>query len=538
MTESPALPLHEVLALTVAEAGSTVMFGLPGGGPNLDVVGAAAAAGSRFVLAHGETAAAIMASTHGLLTGTPTAVVVTRGPGAASVVNGMAQATLDRYPLVAVTDTVPAATASRVAHQRLDQRSLLAPVSKRSATIADGTGRESLADLLSAATTWPFGAVHLDYDPNGSASPPALERRGLPADPTPSDLAAASALLDRAQRPIVIVGMEAAAIGRPLAELIERFGCPVLTTYQAIGLLDTEGPLHAGLFTNGAIERDVLEPADLIITIGLDLVEPIPETWDYRSPVVRVSSVPQTDDYLPAAVDLVGDVVAITRSLVGEGRRGEWGADAGARFREAGRTRLAAVAAPEPSGFGPLELMAELRARHDHVGTVTVDAGAHFLAVMPYWPATEPFRVLISNGLATMGFAVPAAIGAALARPGEPVLALTGDGGAAMALAELETIARLDLPITVVVFNDSALSLIEIKQGDGHGGDDAVRFGNVDFALIARAVGLDGETVTSREELGRVLGGRSEIDGWSRPRLIDARIDPSPYRHLLSITRG
>ena len=118
----------------VLAARSDIVFGVPGGGPNLDVVGAATEAGMRFVLAHGETSAAIMASTYGLVTGGPSAVVVTRGPGAASVANGAAQATLDRYPLVVVTDTVTAAQGPRVSHQRFDQRSVFRPITVASVT--------------------------------------------------------------------------------------------------------------------------------------------------------------------------------------------------------------------------------------------------------------------------------------------------------------------------------------------------------------------------------------------------------------------
>ena len=165
--------------------------------------------------------------------------------------------------------------------------------------------------------------------------------------------------------------------------------------------------------------------------------------------------------------------------------------------------------------------------------SITVDAGAHFLAVMPLVPVANPHQLLISNGLATMGFAVPAAIGVSLARPGEPVVALTGDGGLSMVLGELETIARLELPITVVVFNDAALSLIEIKQSAGHGGSEAVRYRPVDFAAVASASGLDGIVVESERELAAALSG-----SWEQPRLVDARIDPSAYPALISVSRG
>ena len=164
---------------------------------------------------------------------------------------------------------------------------------------------------------------------------------------------------------------------------------------------------------------------------------------------------------------------------------------------------------------------------------VTVDAGAHFLVVMPYWPVSRPLDLLISNGLATMGFALPAAIGAALARPDRPVLCLTGDGGLGMTLAELETVARLDLDVTVVVFNDSALSLIEIKQsGGGRDGANAYRYGPTDFAAAAEAMGIDGHVATGPGDVRRAVG------GGRGPRVIDARIDPEVYPHVIETARG
>ncbi len=515
------------LARSLAAAGADTMFGLPGGGPNLDVVGAANGAGLRFVLAHGETAAAIMASTYGRLTGQPTPVVVTRGPGAASVINGAAQATLDRFPLVVVADTVPSSSAPRVPHQRIDQRSLFEPVTKRSATVADLSDDADLADLLDVATAWPAGAVHLDFDPAHEqptqvvSDPPLAVVDEARLDQARQRIAAAS-------RPIVIVGFEAAQWGSAVAPTLETFGCPVLTTYQALGVVPTEGPLNAGLFTNGALERPVLESADLVVALGLDEVEPIPARWDVEAPVVRLSTVAQESPYLPLAVDVVAPIDDLLATL----QRGDvaWQAEAAAEFRTDARSVLRP---PDAEAFGPTELVEVAAAARPAGLTTTVDAGAHFLAVMPKWPVEEPMRLLISNGLATMGFALPAAIGAALARPNQPVLALTGDGGLSMVLAELETVARLDLPITTVVFNDSALSLIEIKQQANHGGAEAVRYEPVDFATVATASGVPGTVVYSANELAAVLA-----DGWDRPRLIDARIDPGAYPHLIKATRG
>jgi acetolactate synthase I/II/III large subunit len=503
------------------------MFGVPGGGPNLDVVGAAIAEGIRFHLAHGETSAAIMASTHALLTGTPTAAVATRGPGATSMTNGVAQSTLDRYPLIAITDTVPAKDRDRVSHQRLDQRAIFAPLTKRSRTLGDDIGEDALSKLVGKAHTWPFGAVHLDYDVSGQSVDESPDE--APALVGDDVVELALRILADAERPLVIVGMEAATIGGAIRTALEHFGAPVLTTYQAIGLVPTEGPLNAGLFTNGALEGAALDAADVIVTVGLDLVEPIPAPWNRTVPVIRLSADQQLDGYLPATVDLVGDLANATQRVFRD--RTSWGDGTAAALRSSSRESIRAC--ESSSTFGPVQLVDAVAAAIPSDATVTVDAGAHFLAIMPLWPVADPFDLLISNGLATMGFAVPAAIGAAVARPHRPVVALVGDGGLGMTMAELETIGRLDLAVTVVVFNDAALSLIEIKQTSQHGGHDAVKYRTTNFAAVAQASGISGVIVRSAAELQNAL----DVD-WARPRLIDARIDPSSYRALIATTRG
>ncbi len=527
------------VAAALGSSGAKVIFGMPGGGPNLEFIGAAADCGIRFVLAHAETSAAIMASTFGLLTGTPSAVVVTRGPGAASVVNGVAQATLDRYPLVVITDTVSAADATRVPHQRIAQRDLMAPVAKATATISATSSEGDILDLITLANSVPRGAVHLDIDATAAseagAAPGSVGSAASSAASTVAkvvgDEAAARRLIQDAARPVFILGMNAIDCAPTLRPILDRLGAPVLTTYQAIGCVPTEGPLHAGLFTNGATESHLLADADLIVIIGLDLVEPIPKPWTQSTPVLSITPVPTTDRYLPIEIELIGDPVALISRLL-DGGSSSWPPGSGARYRETSR---AALRPPKTGGdgFGPVDLVETVSRLAPSDATITVDAGAHFLAVMPFWPVEHPLQLLISNGLATMGFSVPAAIGAALARPGRPVVCLTGDGGLAMTLGELETIARLDVPVTVVVFNDAALTLIELKQSPNSGGREVVRFGPVDFGAQARAAGLAGCIVKNSAELEEALEG-----GWDHPRLIDARIDPSDYRHLITVTRG
>ncbi len=544
----------------VLAARSDTLFGVPGGGPNLDVVGAANAAGMRFILAHDETAAAIMASTYGLLTGGPSGVVVTRGPGATAVANGAAQATLDRYPLIVITDTVTAAQSPRVSHQRFDQRALFQPITVASITAsAEAHAAADLDTVVDRAGQWPLGAVHLDYDPAATGGGSPAPHLVPPAAPAVADrVGEAAELLVAARRPVVIVGMEAAWLDHqsaltgaepPIRRLLDELGCPVLSTYQSIGLVPTEGRLNAGLYTNGALEQPVLAAADLLIMIGVDTVEPIPTEWRQTAPTITISAAAPIDAFVPADVALIGDPATMAHQLVSIARHRRWSHlwsdEAAAVIRTDARRALrppsrplgaAAAGGVDREPLSPVTLVDTLLdwlAGADQAPITTVDAGAHFLAVMPRWPVAKPFDLLISNGLATMGFALPAAIGAALAYPDRPVLALCGDGGLSMTMAELETIARLDLPITVVVFNDSALSLIAVKQQPGHGGDAAIRYRPTDFATIGRASGLEGFVADHADDVRRLMS-----EPWIKPRLIDARIDPTDYRHLISATRG
>lgn len=527
MTGPPA----QVLAEGLANSGATMAFGLPGGGPNLDVIGALTDHGIRFVLAHGETAACIMASTWGWLTGCATAAIVTRGPGATSAVNGAAQATLDRQPLLLVTDTVPAESRVRVPHQRIDQGALFAPVSKTTAVLGLETSAATIQSMLDIAKRRPAGCVHLDYDTSQSGAffePPDNETPS--GAPDPAVLSKVAELVAAAHHPVVVVGVGALPAARLVRDAVECFGAPVLSTYQAVGFVPTEGPLFAGLFTNGASERPLLAQADLIIAIGLDMVEPIPAAWDYAAPVVSIAPTGTTEPYLPIQAEVTGDLTDLVPALLDPGHG--WPGDAGRVHHES--VTAALDSATDAGGFGPIELTRALASFTPTEATVTVDAGAHFLAIMPLWPVAAPQRLLISNGLATMGYAVPAAIGASFARPGEAVVALTGDGGLGMCLAELETIVRYQLPITVAVFNDAALSLIEIKQGPNHGGSNAVRYEPSDFAAIAAAMGMAAEPAKTAGELKTLLANHD----FARPFLIDARIDPSMYPHLIEVTRG
>jgi acetolactate synthase-1/2/3 large subunit len=530
-TNVGAAEAAKVIATALAEGGSTVMFGVPGGGNNLEIIGAAEAAGIRFVLAHAETAATIMAAVHADLTGEPTAVVVTRGPGAASAVNGVAQARLDRQPLVVLTDAVSTADYARVSHQRIDQRALFGPVTKATGTLGSDDGAAEVAErAVRLASEAPGGPVHLDFDP---AARSVLKSCGTGR---PGAVGAAPArlaeLLAGSSRPVLALGLGARPVAGQVRELVRDTGVPVLTTYRAKGVVPDSWPNAAGLLTGATIEADVLDAADLIVAIGLDSVELIPGPWPYRTPLVALTEWADDSPYLRADLEVVGPLRELVSSLR---LRDGWPVGFAADRRNAGLLRL--LDAPTGrEGVAPHDVVTRTRATAPADAVATVDAGAHMLVALPLWDTDRVDGVLVSSGLATMGFALPAAIGAAFAEPGRRVVCLTGDGGLGMALAELETVARYQLPVTVVVFNDSRLSLIAIKaKPEGNGGSGAISYGESDYAAIGRGMGLASSRVGSPAELTAAL---EDSFGAKAPALIDVTVDPTGYRYILDVIRG
>ena len=527
--------LAATIADALAEAGADTIFGLPGGGPNLDLVSAAEQRGLRFVLGHGETATAIMAAVYADLTDLPAACLVTRGPGAASAVNGVANALLDRQPLLVVTDCVSAADHARVAHQRLDQRALFAPVTVRSATVGTGDARGVVRSALARTMAEPRGPVHLDFDPVAGSGPPVP-----PPPPTQVDDAVFEGVLDllaAARRPILLVGVGARRAVDEVRELVRATDAPVLTTYRAKGVVPESWPQFAGLLTGATSEAPLLGAADLVVLVGVDTVELIPAGWPYIAPVVALAAWPEDSPYLPIRAEVVGELADLVRQAAGRWpAEVDWPAGTALGHRSTEEARLLAAVPEHPDGVTPQQLVLAARAAAPADAIATVDAGAHMLPSMALWHAERPDEALISSGLASMGFALPAAVGAALARPGRRVICFTGDGGLGMCLGELETLRRLRLPVTVVVFNDACLSLIAIKaKADALGTTDATEYAAIDFAAVASGFGMASYRVGEAAELDVALSGALATDG---PALVDVRIDPSAYPQLLAALRG
>ena len=552
-TASPAAGAAGAIVAALARAGTRLVFGVPGGGPNLDVVGAAEAAGLRFVLAHGETAATIMAATSADLTGAPGAVVVTRGPGLASAVNGIAHAALDRLPVVVIADTV---ADTRISHQRIDQEALGRSVAKAAFTVGGPPAAAAAvaARAVASALAGPAGPVIANMA-DGAADqhgPPRVEngveaqtRRAAEDAAARAGLAILAEAVRGARRPVVLLGTGAISRTAAVRDALGGRGIPALHTYRARGVLPDSGAEAAGLVTGGTMEWPLLSAADLIVGLGVDEAEMIPARWDYAGRTILVSepgALP-AHGWFSGATELtmpIDDALGVLAA--GPGGTMEWPPDAGRAAKTDAARRLAAAATAAPGRLAPQQVVATARACAPPETIATVDAGAHMLVAMPLWDVPQPKMLLTSSGLATMGYALPAAIAAALCLPQTPglpqtpVLAFTGDGGLGMTLAEIETAVRLSLRVIVIVFNDAALSLITIKQNPaGHGGEAAVRYRPTSFAAAAAAMGAAGAAVSSERELAAAL-----TDALARPgpTVIDAHVDPAGYPAVMDLSRG
>ncbi|MHB1567650.1 MAG: thiamine pyrophosphate-binding protein [Solirubrobacteraceae bacterium] len=547
--------IADAVADVAAEQGADRAFAFPGGGSNLEVIDALERRNVSVVLARSEGGAAMMGAAYADLVGRPVVVLVGLGPGTANVVNGAAHAFLDQSSLVVLADRPPVAERRRTGHQVLDQAAMLRPVTKLQAAVGPVAAGDAVRTAFTVAASPPRGPVYLELDaPTAVSSPVPSSTAGQPVENLHVNVPGRSGLPSHEQRlaaavdalgvgsrlPVVLIGEEALRVDPDtLRMFVQRLGAPVLTSYKAKGVIDEDHPLWCGIVTNAALEASVLRAADMILAIGLDPVELLARPWPATAPVIAVREHAEpASGYSPAYV-LEGDISELMRELAASvDTEGAWSSDwSASRIAELREGMLGAVRVPASPAMSALEVVEAVQAATpgSRTATVTVDAGAHMFAVTWGWRSSRPQRFLISNGLATMGFAVPAAVAAALARPQERVLAFTGDGGLLLHGTEIETAVRLGLRIVIVVFNDSGLSLIRIKQESRGYARAAVDFGLVDAAGFARSLGAIGLCVETHEELGEAIADAHRRQG---PVIVDVRIAGDEYGQLEQVIRS
>lgn len=541
---APAIDLPpqvvDVLAQRLAARGVKRVFGVPGGDCSLDLIDACARVGIDFILARTESAAGIMASVTAELTGAPGVLMVTRGPGLSHGMNGVAYASLDRAPLLVLADGYDAPRMDDVAHQRYDQHAMIRPLSKGTCTLGgDDPGREIDA-LLDLAAAQPPGPVYIEMRggeirrpaPTAAAAS-ASARAAAPAAPAlPAGL---KTLLAEAQRPVIIAGLQAsdAAASAGLRRLMAAWNCPVLESYKALGTASADDALAVGCYTGGTADGPLLAQADLVLLYGFDAIEFPAHKFLFSGPIVEFTAHDFERNFVRPVFTLTGPLGALADAARAAVGKSAWRAEALAEARADLKRRARAA-----DGDGPLtpqQVVDAAIAVAPKGARIALDAGAHMLPVLHAWHATEPRQSLISRGLATMAFALPAAIGSALAQPAQTVIAFTGDGGIMMCAGELGTALQYGCKLVIIVFNDASLTLIEVKQHQRGFARAGLDFSAANFAKVAEGFGCLGLRVDRPEELAPAMARAFAHDG---PALVDCAINPHAYAAQLAALRG
>jgi acetolactate synthase-1/2/3 large subunit len=538
------LKAAELLVRCLENEGVDLVFGLPGE-ETLELTDALLGSRTRFIEARHEQGAAFMADVYGRLSGKAGVCLSTLGPGATNLLTGVADAFLDRAPLVAITGQASLNRRHKESHQYIDVMSMFKPVTKWSASIPKAEViPEAVRKAFKIAQTEKPGATHLELPEDvaeeqiGDASQlqPLFVQAPVMQEPSPAQVARAVRTISGAQRPVILAGngVIRSRAHEAVRQFARRVHIPVLHTFMAKGTLPDSEPLS--LYTIGLLARDytsaVMEQADVVIAIGYDFVEYAPCFWNpHRDKrIVHIDGSPaEVDEHYIVDVGLLGDL-RHSLDLIGAAVPPfdlSWSSIARKTVLDGFEAELAG----SPSWpLRPQHLMRELRTALRPDDLVVCDVGAHKLWMARMFACEVPNSCIISNGFAAMGIAVPGAIAAKLSFPERRVVAVTGDGGFLMNSQELETAVRLVLPLVVLVWRDNGYGVIRWKQQLRFGRTSAVEFGNPDLVQYARSFGAIGYRVAEPSELGAVL---EEALKSKVPAVIDCPVD---YAENLRLT--
>ena len=506
----------------------------------------------RFVLTRHEQGAAFMADVYGRLTGEAAVCLGTLGPGATNLVTGVANANMDRSPLVVVTGQAELTRQHKESHQSMDVVGLFRPITKWATPIAHPDNiPEVVRKAFKLAEMEKPGACHIELAEDIAAAPATNApiprhklRRPVPADKI---IDGAWELICNAKRPVIIAGN--GAIRTRAAKQLRLFtratSIPVISTFMGKGSISRHD--DECLFTIGLQTKDrmalTVDEADLVITLGYDLVEYHPRLWNAKGDkrIVHLDFLPaEVDENYRVAVEVVGD---LAHSLWMLNQRAQACDDCDDCPREYDLAHARAMRDDMLADFAahrdddtqgslrPQKVLWDVRQALGPEDILLSDVGAHKLWVARYYHCDEPNTCLIPNGFCSMGFALPGAIAAKLVHPEKRVLAICGDGGFLMNVQELETARRLGANLVVLVWEDGGFGLIEWKQETQFDRHTALGFSNPDFTKLAEAFDCLGLRVNNARDLAPALEKAFAAD---RPVIISLPID---YRENLKLTK-
>lgn len=526
-----------VVASSIAALGISSIFGYPGD-PTIELMEQARRCDVDVVLASREGSAAFMAEAYAMVTGRPGVAFSTLGPGSTALVNGVAAAMLDRVPMVALSGQIDSGREQFFTHQVVDHKLLYSAITKWAGRVEPRAAATTMRKAFRLAAAERPGAVHLTCASDALTAEasdadfvaPPLSSSGVAVSVYHSEGSGAEPrqMLATSRKPILLAGIGAVR-GQARSALIqtaEALGVPVVVSPMAKGVFDETHAYFAGTLDMACKDRmwELLRSSDLIIAAGFDAVELI-SPWGLRTPVLHIDATPNTDQIYASPCEMVGDIAVALRWLT-EAWKSEprWTEGEVAEHRQL--LKRAYYAGRVAGRLNPSDVVDVTRAVAPPETLATTDVGSHKLLVGQGWTTYEPRGVLMTNGLSAMGFGVPAAIAAAIADRGRPVVAFVGDGGFAMTATELRLAAKLNLPIVFMVLVDGSLNRIELKQMALGYPSVATRLEDSDLVALARSMGCDGLRASSPQEVEAALGGIATL---SRPLVVEARIDPSQY---------
>ena len=521
----------ELFIKCLESEGVEFIFGIPGE-ENLALMDALLDSSIQFVTTRHEQGAAFMADVYGRVTWRAGVCMSTLGPGATNLITGVADANMDHAPLVAIAGQADTNRLHKESHQVLDLQNIFAPISKYSSRVlTPNVVPEVIRKAFKLAQTEKTGACFIEFPENLAEmeidSKPLLVQQPTMPEPADDRVAAAAALISQARYPIILAGngVIRAKAWRQLADFATQLNIPVANTFMAKGVIPFKHPMALG--SVGLQAHDYVntgfDKADVILCVGYDLVEYHPRLWHPTCDrkIIHIDTAPaEVDTSYMVEVGVVGD---IGHSLSQIGQRAS--PQQGHKLRPLRAALIEDMDRHQNDMDFPLKpqkIIWDLRTAMDLEDIVVCDVGAHKLWMARMFRCEHPNTCIISNGFASMGIAVPGAIAARLAYPQRRVMAVTGDAGFMMNSQEIETAIRLNIPLTVLIWNDGAYGLIEWKQMVTYGRTSHVRFNNPDFVKYADSFGAQGYRVNHASELMPIL---KEALSNDKVNIIDCPVD-------------
>jgi acetolactate synthase-1/2/3 large subunit len=460
----------DLIVATLKAAGIARGFGIPSGNV-LPLMEAMRKGGIDFVLTAHEGSAGFAADVTGRMGNAPGLCIATLGPGATNLATGVGNAWLDRSPMIAITCNLNTDQLGRRIQMWIDHHALFKPITKASFRLEKGKIAETVKEAIRLAMSEPRGPVHLDLPEDVALAPARDDAAAMRAlskilPPTGDMIAKAGDLIAKARRPIAVLGSSAMRIVNPdlLRQVVERHNLPFATTTMAKGMIDEDHPLSIGVIERACrqVQRKFLRSADLIIGLGYDTVEVEYEAWIGDTPLLQVDI--ETVDVassVKVAHEVTGDLdAALTKLAALPASNNDWAPAVLAEHRRAFQAALR----PETGSFSAHAAIDAVRRALPRDGLLSFDVGAHTHQIASQWTAHAPKTFHITNGWSSMGFGLPGAIAAKLARPDLPVVCMLGDGCFQMTCGEVAVAKRLGMTLPVVVLDDKWLALIKVKQ--------------------------------------------------------------------------